>query len=379
MNNFENICLCALNNIFGYEPRVALFLLEKTGSAEGVFAMDRAAKDELLGPFSKYGRLLCQEEIDKAARHIERAASAGARFVGITSPAYPERLRQCPDAPVGLFVRSSDDPEKVFSTRNFVAIVGTRDLTPYGETACRELVRKLACAGHPPCIVSGLALGVDIVAHTEAVECGMPSIAVMATGPDDIYPRRHRNFADKLASLPYCALLSDYPPLTPPVALNFIRRNRIIAGLSDSVVLVESSVKGGGMVTCRQAFSYDRSVYVLPGRLSDVHSEGCNLLVREGIAEIVNSLDDLNRRLGLGEDVARRSDRRLESLFAGKLPEEKLRIMTEILNLVRNNWGISVEQIASRFDCPFRTVSELVNLLESEGLLKMDLLRRCTI
>ena len=102
-------------------------------------------------------------------------------------------------------------------------------------------------------------------------------------------------------------------------------------------------------------------------------------MVREGIAEIVNSLDDLNRRLGLGEDVARRSDRRLESLFAGKLPEEKLRIMTEILNLVRNNWGISVEQIASRFDCPFRTVSELVNLLESEGLLKMDLLRRCTI
>ena len=227
--------------------------------------------------------------------------------------------------------------------------------------------------------MSGLALGVDIVAHTEAVECGIPSIAVMATGPDDIYPRRHRNFADKLASLPYCALLSDYPPLTPPMALNFIRRNRIIAGLSDSVVLVESSVKGGGMVTCRQAFSYDRSVYVLPGRLSDVHSEGCNLLVREGIAEIVNSLDDLNQRLGLGEDVSRRSDRRLESLFAGKLPEEKLRIMTEILNLVRNNWGISVEQIASRFDSPFRTISELVNLLESEGLLKMDLLRRCTI
>lgn len=379
MNSFENICLCALNNIFGYEPRVAITLIENLGSASAVFALSEDQKDQLLGSFSKYRGRLTQKEIDSAGRMLERAAEAGATFVGVTSGDYPERLRQCPDAPVGIFVRGKDSPADIFSTRNFVAIVGTRDLTPYGETACRELVRKLSCAENPPCIVSGLALGVDIVAHTQALECGMPSIAVMATGPEEVYPRRHLNFARRLACQSASALVTDYPPGTAPVALNFIRRNRIIAGLSDCVILVESAVKGGGMVTCRQAFSYDRSVYVLPGRLGDRHSEGCNLLVREGVAEIVNSLDDLNCRLGLGKDVARPSDRRLESRYAGVLPEEKLRMMTEILTLVRSNWGITVEEIAARFDSPFSTVSELVNLLEADGFLKIDLLRRCTV
>ena len=379
MNDYENICLCALNTIFGYEPRIALALIEFAGSASAVFSLPEDGKDLILGNYSKYRMRLCQEELDKAALVLGRAASSGAEFVGITSADYPVRLKQCPDAPVGLFVRSKDGPGTVFSAGHSVAVVGTRDLSPYGETVCRELVRKLSCSGTPPCIVSGLALGVDIVAHTEALECGLPCIAVMATGPDDVYPRRHRNFAERMVTCPGSALVTDYPPGTAPLALNFLRRNRIIAGLSDSVILVESAARGGGMATCRQAFSYDRSVYVLPGRLGDIHSEGCNLLLREGIAEIVNSLDDLNGRLGLGADVLRRSARRLEDRYSGTLPQEKLGMMGKILDLVRARPGTAVEQLSSALECPFQRVSELVNLLEADGFIRIDLLRRCTL
>ncbi|MGN0190026.1 MAG: DNA-processing protein DprA, partial [Candidatus Cryptobacteroides sp.] len=346
MNNSENICLCALNNIFGYEPGIALLLLENLGSATAVFAMDDDARDRLLGPYSRYRGRLCQREIDNACHILERAAACGARFVGITSPEYPSRLRQCPDAPPGIFVRSADSLSSIFSTSHFVSVVGTRDITPYGETLCRELVRKLACAGQPPCIVSGLALGVDIAAHTEAVECGIPTIAVMATGPDDVYPRRHRSFADKLCRQPSSALVTDFPPGTAPVALNFIRRNRIIAGLSDCVILVESAVKGGGMVTCRQAFSYDRTVYVLPGRLGDRHSEGCNLLVREGVAEIIDSLDDLPLRIGLGKCRAAGKGRRPEEFYAGRLSAERLEMVGRILKAVGEAAGITAEEMA---------------------------------
>ena len=377
MNDFENVCLCALNSIFGYEPRVARALIESMGTASAVFSLSDDCKDRILG--NKYRRRLCQEELDKAGISLERAAAAGAEFIGITSPDYPARLKQCPDAPAGLFVRSRDSLRKVFSIRHFVAVVGTRDLTPYGETLCRELVLKLSLTEQPPCIVSGLALGVDIVAHTEALQSGMPGIAVMATGPDDVYPRRHRNFAARLASHPASALVTDYPPGTAPIAVNFLRRNRIIAGLSDSVILVESAVRGGGMATCRQAFSYDRNVFVLPGRLGDLHSEGCNLLVREGIAEIINSLDDLNLRLGLGADVKHRSERRLEDRYSGVLPEDKFRMMGEILALVRSRPGIGMEEMASLLECKFSRLSELVNLLESDGFISTDLLRRCTL
>ena len=250
-NNYETVCLCALNSIFGYEPRVASALIENLGSASAVFEMSDADKDAVFGPYSKYRGKIVKKELDAAEAVLQRLRRDGTVFVGITSDEYPKRLKGCEDAPLGIFVRSDSPVERIFAgTEHYVAVVGTREITPYGEQWCRDIVRTLAGSGAAPCIVSGLAYGTDIIAHRTAVECGLPTIAVMATGTDTVYPSRHRGFAEHLAGLPGCALVTDYPPGTAPVALNFIRRNRIIAGLSDSVILVESAVKGDSQPAC---------------------------------------------------------------------------------------------------------------------------------
>lgn len=388
-NNYETVCLCALNSIFGYEPRVASALIENLGSASAVFEMSDADKDAVFGPYSKYRGKIVKKELDAAEAVLQRLRRDGTVFVGITSDEYPKRLKGCEDAPLGIFVRSDSPVERIFAgTEHYVAVVGTREITPYGEQWCRDIVRTLAGSGAVPCIVSGLAYGTDIIAHRTAVECGLPTIAVMATGTDTVYPGRHRGFAEHLAGLPGCALVTDYPPGTAPVALNFIRRNRIIAGLSDSVILVESAVKGGGMITSRLAFSYNRSVYALPGRGDDSRSQGCNHLMREGVAEIIDSLDGLNVQLGLCEKERGcggmqgccrivRGD--LTERYSRTLPEDKIAAMTAVLLKVRERRGIDFDGLCDATGLPYRSVAEVVSLLENDGMISVDLLRRCSI
>ena len=388
-NNYETVCLCALNSIFGYEPRVASALIENLGSASAVFEMSDADKDAVFGPYSKYRGKIVKKELDAAEAVLQRLRRDGTVFVGITSDEYPKRLKGCEDAPLGIFVRSDSPVERIFAgTEHYVAVVGTREITPYGEQWCRDIVRTLAGSGAAPCIVSGLAYGTDIIAHRTAVECGLPTIAVMATGTDTVYPGRHRGFAEHLAGLPGCALVTDYPPGTAPVALNFIRRNRIIAGLSDSVILVESAVKGGGMITSRLAFSYNRSVYALPGRGDDSRSQGCNHLIREGVAEIIDSLDGLNVQLGLCEKgrgcggiqgCCRIVRGDLTERYSRTLPEDKIAAMTAVLLKVRERRGIDFDGLCDATGLPYRSVAEVVALLENDGMISVDLLRRCSI
>ncbi len=402
-NNYETVCLCALNTIFGYEPKIAAALLENLGSASAVFGLSEGEKDAVFGPYSKYRGRICCGELERAESALREMRREGVRFVGVTSPDYPRRLKGCEDAPVGLFVRGSSPTERIFGLGHYVAVVGTREITPYGEQWCRDIVRTLAASGASPCIVSGLAYGTDILAHRTAVECGLSSVAVMPTGADTVYPGRHRDFAERLVGLPGCALVTDYPPGTAPLALNFIRRNRIIAGLSDSVILVESAVKGGGMMTCRFAFSYDRTVFALPGRGDDGRSQGCNRLIKEGVAEILDSLSDLNGQLGLcgdGRGPGRiKGDGRcagcgaaaagetgtgdvreiLKSRYAGTLPEDRIAAMTDILLEIKEKRGIDFDGLCEATGLPYRRVSELAALLESDGIISVDLLRRCTI
>ena len=376
----EQIALCALNRIFGYHPTLALELIRKAGSALAVFAGDAPQPPS----HPELSAQVNPAALDWAREELRRVADGGFRFLGLTDEDYPPLLRECPDPPLGLYLNGSSSPTEIFSLRPLVGVVGTRDLSPYGKAWARKLVEGLSRARVQPCIVSGLAFGADGIAHRTALDTGLPSIGVMATGIDAVYPWQHERLAMEMVRTPGCALVTDYPLRTAPVALNFIRRNRIIAGLARAVVVVESKSKGGSLMTARYATEYGRDVYALPGRADDLRSAGCNSLIRENMAEIITTPEDLAARLGLGVPVRGAGGSwatggkpgltaALERQYgAGSLP-------LAVGLAVQECRGISVEEVAVRLRQPLSEVLPAVGVLETEGFLTTDLLRRCSL
>jgi DNA processing protein len=381
MENFEEkACLCALNRIFGFEPKIGLALISHLGSASEVFRLSSEAINSLIGPYSKYRDRINASAFDQASNELKQLENQGIHFCGITENHYPSMLKECEDPPIGLYVRSSTPVQELWKD-NSIGIVGTRDISPYGKEWCQKIVKNLSMTGHRPPIISGLALGVDIAAHRTAIENGLPTIAVMATGPESIYPYRHRADAERIINSPGCALITDYPPGTAPLAIHFLRRNRIIAGLSRSVLLIESRIKGGGLMTCRLAFSYNRDIYALPGRADDIRSEGCNELIRKKIAEPITSIITLTESLGM--KVRRTSApsirQRLEHTYKGRIPDEDLDLMCSILMEIKRNRGITADELSDNIGIGFIKTMELTGMLEIDGIISIDLLRRCSI
>lgn len=383
MKDFEEkACLCALNRIFGFEPKIAHAMLAHFGSASEVFSLKEKEVEQILGPYSRYRQSIRLSAVEKESIELERLERKDIRFLGCTEEGYPPLLKECADAPVGLYIRSRTPPEEIFMPRKEIGIVGTRDLSPYGKEWCTKIVEAFAGTESRPRIISGLALGTDICAHKAAVEYGLETIAVMATGPEDIYPARHREFALRLCDTPGCALVTDYPPGTAPLAIHFLRRNRIIAGLSEALLLIESKVKGGGMMTSRLAFSYNRDVFALSGRVDDIRSQGCNYLIKNKIAEPIISPEDLIESLKLGPSSPRRREDWQEGLareYGSRMSQDRISEMSAILLEIRKERGIQLEELCARCRMDYSQVAMLAGILESDGFISIDLLQRCTI
>jgi len=381
MDDREKRAACALNRVFGYEPRTALGLVEHLGSAAAVFDLPQKDRDALLGPFSKYSGLLTDSLLEECARELEDLERKGCRFLACTDPAYPEILRDCEDPPAGLYYRSTSPPEEIFAKRTAIAVVGTRDMSPYGREWCTRLVGAMAQAPSKPVIVSGLAYGVDITAHMAALGHGLSTIAVLPGGIDDIYPRKHCVAAEKIAEAPGSALVTDYPPGTAPVAFTFLRRNRIIAALSNATVLIESKIHGGGLITARLASGYGRDVFALPGRIDDVRSAGCNMLIGEKLAEPIVDLSRAGEQLGLGRYNLRREGdfrNRVTETYRS-LPEERREPLVCTAEAIRKRRGVTVDELCTVLGKPYPEVAALTATLESDGIISIDLLQRCTI
>lgn len=378
----EKACLCALNKIFGFAPKIGLALISHTGSAAEVFRIEGKDMDELLGPHNRYRGLMSMKAVDQAAKELADMESRGISFVGWSEEDYPPLLQECEDAPIGLYVRSTTPMDELWKPQKRIAVVGTRDITPYGREWCVRTVDGLARCKEKPTVVSGLALGTDFCAHKAALESGLATIGVMATGPEAVYPYRHKEFAERLCSTPGCALVTDYPPGTAPLAIHFLRRNRIIAGLSDATVLIESKIKGGGMMTCRLAFSYSREVYALPGRADDLRSLGCNSLIRSKIAEPIISIEDLTDSLGLNRTGIRsRNGIRevVESAYRSSLSAEKTELAVTLLTTMKKERGITVEELAQDTGISYSMIANMAAMLEADGFISVDLLQRCFI
>ena len=232
-----------------------------------------------------------------------------------------------------------------------------------------------------PLIVSGLALGVDITAHNAALDFGLPTVAVMATGIDKIYPPRNIQAGERIATTEGCALLTDYPPGTDAVRINFLRRNRIIAGICRATILIESRIKGGGMMTARLASSYERDVFALPGRLDDPASQGCNLLIRQNLAEPIGDLVELMEKLGSGRtSISLKEDFKaeVERKYGREMEGKEFISLMEVALKIKSNRGISIDELCRTLDLPFGKVRELTAILECDGFISIDLLQHCS-
>lgn len=373
--NQEATAYCALNRIFGYNPALALSLLNTCGSPQELF---RAAPD--IPGHQDLSDQLNQASLDWAARELETMDRLGFRFLHLGQEDYPSPLSECEDPPLGIYIRASSSPAEIFSLRPMVAIVGTRDVSPYGSTWCKKIVEAMAEAAVKPCIVSGLAFGIDGIAHTAALEHGLTTIGVMATGIETVYPWQHKELARRMSEAPGCAVLTDYPMNTAPVALNFVRRNRIIAGLSSSVTVIESRKRGGALMTARYACDYSRDVFAVPGRIDDVRSAGCNSLISAHMAEIVASPEELVEKLGLMPRSRRKTDRRkvLRSAIVSRYGSTADAMETVCL-CIFDSPGSGFAEISAMTSLPYSTVLECAGMLEADGFIVTDLLQRCCI
>lgn len=223
----------------------------------------------------------------KADEMLEFSQKYGIDILTWYSKDYPERLKLCEDSPLVLFVKGQPiDPKK-----KYLAVVGTRNATPRGQAFCKELLEEIHSHRTDVCTVSGLAYGIDIAMHKASVDLGVPTYGVLAHGLDTIYPTAHRDIAT--AMLKEGGLVTEFFPKVFPDKTNFVRRNRIIAGLSDATLVVESDVKGGALITAQLANSYNRDVFALPGRNSDKYSSGCNMLIKTCQANLIESFADI--------------------------------------------------------------------------------------
>lgn len=376
----ESVCLCALNRTFGYQPGIAAALIEYAGSASAVYGSGKEILGEVLGPYSRYRDALSQKALDEAWKELGEAGKYGIVFIGKGEPGFPEMLSECADCPMGLYVRGESPYESLRGGRDYISIVGTRNVSGYGRDWCRRIVGAIAMSGTDPVIVSGLAYGTDITAHTAALEAGIDTVAVMATGADMIYPAAHAAHAMRISGKSGSALISDYPLHSKAIPVNFIRRNRIIAGISRATILIESGLKGGGMITARQAFSYDRDLYVLPGRADDPMSAGCNALLRSGAAVPVISEKDLAESLGYSfRRAGHKATDSAASMYTGSMDSADVQKIAEILLLIRKNRDITLQELDRKTGYGYRTIAGLTGILENDGLISIDLMQRCSI
>ena len=375
----ERVALCALNKVFGYHPRLGRELAEKAGVSLALFTGTPPG----LPSHPELAAQLTPALLDWAARELDQVRARGFRFIGLGEEDYPAPLLECEDPPLGLYLNGSSSPAEIFGLRPLVGVVGTRDISPYGKAWCRKLVQALAEAPVQPAIVSGMAYGADYIAHDTALRCGIPTIGILPTGIETIYPRQHEPLAVRMVGTPGCALVTDYPIGTSPVALNFLRRNRIIAGLVRAVIVVESKTKGGSLMTARYATEYNRDVFALPGRADDLRSAGCNSLIASHMAEIISTPEALVDALGLGRPSRRHAPQPLSRAEAlGTVLGRRFGPDSPVCAVgmaIQAHRGVLPDDLAARTGLPIGTVLESIGLLEAAGLASTDLLRRCTI
>lgn len=275
---------------------------------------------------------------------------------------YPKRLTECTDPPLMLFYKGQAD----LNRQHVIAVVGTRHCTTYGQDLIRSFLTDLSRLCPDTLIVSGLAYGVDIHAHRDALDNNMDTVAVLAHGLDDLYPPRHRDTANEMVF--HGGLLTEYMTHTKIDKLNFVRRNRITAGLSDATIVVESAEKGGGLITARISREYNRDVFAFPGPVGAPYSEGCNHLIRDNGAALITSAVDFVKAMGWQDELQINQMRKagIERQMFPELDEEEQKITT----LLQAQNDLPANIIAVKTALNIGTIQAKLFSLEMKGVVK---------
>ena len=358
----EQVAMLALSRV--QVPQLALIreLIETVGSAKELLENGDNIGDIVPEASPRLHQLLCDRSlVEHAEKEMEFIESKGIKLICFGDEAYPCRLAECADAPLVLHSLGNAD----LNARRIVSIVGTRHASEYGKALCENFVADLARFAPGTLIVSGLAYGIDVCAHRAALKAGLPTIGVLAHGLDRIYPGAHRATAKQM--LDNGGLLTEFMSGMEPFPSNFLQRNRIVAGMADATVVVESASKGGSLVTASLALGYDRDCFAFPGRVNDQYSQGCNELVSRNRAALITSAYDFVEAMNWETTTAKKSAEELQTeLFPNLSPEE-----TTVMTALRNSSdGLQVNQMVVQLNIPINKLLPLLFEMEMKGLVK---------
>lgn len=353
----------ALSLLPGVGPVSARNLMAACGDIDNIF---RKSKKELLkipgigagfaDIISKYG----QQVMAYAEKEVGFIESNNINTLYFTEPEYPRRLKECPDAPLLLYYKG-----KIKEYDPVLSVVGTRKASHRGRDFTHKLVNDLHTHDIQPLIVSGLAFGIDASAHRAALEEGLPTWGIMGHGFDLIYPAAHRQLYQDILDNGG-ALLTEFSSIHKKDKVNFVRRNRIIAGLSDAVVVVESRKKGGAMITADLGMSYNREVFAVPGRPNDINAGGCNHLIKTNRAALCESADDLIYVMNWNKKP--KSEKAHQTKMEIEIPLKESE--KQIVDMLRELDYIDIDKLCQHLELSLTDASAHLLTLELKGIVK---------
>ena len=359
---FEDLhYVLALQKVEGVGDIVAKKLINHCGSAREVFN----SKSQHLKSIDGVGEILIKKLKDKtvhekAEQELKFIEAEKINFCYYQNENYPDRLKHCIDGPMLLFSAGNID----FNNRRMISVVGTREITSYGSEFCKKLIEDLAVFN--PIIVSGFAYGVDIVAHKAAMDNNLQTIGVLAHGLNQIYPKTHKKYVAKMEQ--NGGFLTEFWSNSNPDKENFVRRNRIVAGMSEATIVIESAEKGGSLITANIANDYSRDVFAVPGRTTDKYSQGCNDLIKTQRANLMTSAADLiyNLNWELETDTKSHKDKSIQKQLFVSLDNDEQKIYDYLLK----NGKQLLDVIALDCDFPIFKISSILLNMELKGVIR---------
>lgn len=361
MNDEDLLYTLALTRVHGLGLANAHQLLQAVDHAADLFRRPQEVLKQLPGipkriieslTHADDALRLCEAELQFAEKNHIRCLTA-------RNAEYPSRLRECPDAPLVLFYRGNADLNHL----RVIAMVGTRNATDYGKAICQNFLRDLQTLLPDTLVVSGLAYGVDIYAHRAALQNGMETVGVLAHGLDRLYPAVHRQTAAEMTE--HGGLLTEFTSGTNPDRQNFVKRNRIVAGMSDATIVVESAEKGGALITAEIADSYHRDCFAFPGRINDPFSAGCNNLIKGERAMLLQSAEEFVKAMRW--DTTPQMPQAIQRQLFPELTDEEQRVCDL---LQKQTDGVQVNTLVVQLNIPINRMTGILFELEMKGVIR---------